>query len=233
MPTPHNQAAQGTIAKTVLMPGDPLRAKYIAERFLTNPTLVNQVRNMFAYTGTYHGRDVTIMGSGMGMPSMGIYAHELYTSYGVETIIRVGTCGAYAPDVHVYDVILAQGACTDSNFASQYQLNGTFSAISSFELLNQGYHYAKDHQMNVHVGNVLSSDIFYSAQKDHWKKWASLGILAVEMESYALFATAAYLKKKALTVLTVSDSLVTQEATTPMEREQHFLQMMELALALV
>jgi purine-nucleoside phosphorylase len=232
MPTPHNQAPAGAIAKTVLMPGDPLRAKFIAERFLESPKLVNQVRNMFAYTGTYQGKEVTVMGSGMGMPSIGIYAHELYTQYGVETIIRVGTCGAYSPDVRVYDVILAQGACTDSNFASQYDLGGTFSALSSYALLHEGYQYAKAHHMNVHVGNILSSDIFYHAKADQWQQWAKMGVLAVEMESYALFAVAAFLKKKALTVLTVSDSLVTHEATTPEERERHFLQMMELALAI-
>lgn len=231
MSTPHNAAKVGDFAKTVLMPGDPLRAKFIAEKFLENVRLVNGVRNMFAYTGTYKGKEVSVMGSGMGMPSIGIYSYELFNNYGVEKIIRVGTCGAYNEKCEVYDVILAQAACTDSNWASQYDLNnGTFSAISSFDLLNKAYTYAKDKKMNVHVGNVLSSDIFYNADGNRWKKWKDLGVLAVEMESYALFATASYLNKQALTILTVSDSFITHKETTSEEREKHFLEMMEIAL---
>ena len=231
MSTPHNQANKGDFAKTVLMPGDPLRAKFIAEHFLENVRQVNGVRNMFGYTGTYKGKEVSVMGSGMGMPSIGIYSYELYTNYDVERIIRVGTCGAYNEKCDVYDVILAQAACTDSNWSSQYQLNGgTFSAISSFNLLNKAYNYANSKNMHVHVGNVLASDIFYNADGERWKKWKDMGVLAVEMESYALFATACHLGKEALTILTVSDSFITHKETTSEEREKHFLEMMEIAL---
>ena len=170
------------------------------------------------------------MGSGMGMPSIGIYSYELYTQYDVEKIIRVGTCGSFSKDADVYSLILAQGACTDSNWASQYELNGTFSAISSFDLLNKAYNFATEKKMDVHVGNVLSSDVFYHADEDSWKKWQRMGILGVEMESYGLFATASYLGKEALTILTVSDSFISHKVTTPEERQQHFLEMMEIAL---
>lgn len=231
MSTPHNNAKKGDFAKTVLMPGDPLRAKYIAEHYLTDVKEVNNVRNMFGYTGKYKGKEVSVMGSGMGMPSIGIYCNELYNQYGVEKIIRIGSCGSYNKDVHVYDVILVQGACTNSSFARQYlPFGGTYSAISDFGMLMDAYEQAKKMNIRVHVGNILSSDTFYSADKDEWKRFADLNCLAVEMESYALFATAAYYKKKALCILTVSDSLVTKEATTPEEREKNFNQMMEIAL---
>lgn len=230
MSTPHNKANTGEIAKTVLMPGDPLRAKFIAETFLENPKLVNSVRNMFAYTGTYKGKEVTVMGSGMGMPSIGIYSYELFSFYGVEKIIRVGSCGAYQENVKLYDVVIAQGSCTDSNFASQYNLNGTFSALSSYSLLKAAVDEAEKLNIPYHVGNIMSSDIFYNDEKDVWKKWANMGVLAVEMESYALFAQAARLKKQALTILTVSDSLVTHEETTAEEREKSFTAMMKIAL---
>lgn len=231
MSTPHNKAQVGDIAKTVLMPGDPLRAKFIAEKFLENPRLVNTVRNMFAYTGTYKGKEVTVMGSGMGMPSIGIYSYELYSQYGVENIIRVGTCGAYSPECKVYDVIIAQGACTNSNWAAQYNLHGgTFSAIASFDLLNKAYNAANKLNIKTHVGNVFSSDVFYEYTPEIWKTWAKLGCLGVEMESYALYANAALLGKKALTILTVSDSFITHQETTSEEREKHFLEMMEIAL---
>lgn len=231
MSTPHNAAKKGDFAKTVLMPGDPLRAKFIAEHFLENVRQVNGVRNMFGYTGTYKGKEISVMGSGMGMPSIGIYSYELYTQYDVDRIIRVGTCGAYSEKCDVYDVILAQGACTDSNWSSQYALNGgTFSAISSFNLLNKAYNYATSKNMTCHVGNVLSSDVFYNADGERWKKWKDMGVLAVEMESYALFSTACHLGKEALTILTVSDSFITHKETTSEEREKHFLEMMEIAL---
>jgi purine-nucleoside phosphorylase len=233
MSTPHNQAQNGQIAKTVLMPGDPLRAKFIAENFLENPVLVNTVRNMFAYTGTYKGKEVTVMGSGMGMPSIGIYSYELFSFYGVERIIRIGSCGAYTDKVKLYDVIIAQGSSTDSNFANQYNLGGTFSALSSYPLLERAVEEAKKLNVPYHVGNILSSDIFYNANPDGWKKWAEMGILAVEMESYALYANAAKLNKQALTILTVSDSLVTHEATTAAEREKSFTNMMKIALEIV
>lgn len=231
MSTPHNSASKGDFAKTVLMPGDPLRAKYIAEHFLSDVKEVNHVRNMLGYTGYYKGKRVSVMASGMGQPSIGIYAHELYTQYDVENIIRIGSCGSYQTGVDVYDVILAQGACTNSNFASQYlPFGGTYSALSDFELLNKAYEYANSKKIKVHVGNIYSSDIFYDANPEHWKQWQKMGVLAVEMESYALFSTAAYLNKKALCILTVSDSFITHQETTSEERERNFNDMVEIAL---
>ena len=230
MSTPHNNAKVGEIAKTVLMPGDPLRAKYLADTYLEDVHQFNATRNMFGYTGTYKGKKVSIMGSGMGMPSIGIYCHELYNQYGVESIIRIGSCGAIREDVHLRDIIIAQGACTDSRFAHQYELPGTFSAISTYDLLEKAVDKAKEKNVSYHVGNIISSDVFYHADEGSAQKWASMGCLGVEMESYALFATAAYFNKKALTLLTVSDSLVTHEETTAEEREKTFTAMMEIAL---
>ena len=230
MATPHNEAKAGDIAKTVLMPGDPLRAKYLAETYLDNVKMFNTVRNMFGYTGTYKGKEGSIMGSGMGMPSIGIYSYELFTQYGVESIIRIGSCGALKENVHLRDIIIAQGACTDSRFAHQYELPGTYSAISSYELLEKAVAEAKKKDVSYHVGNIISSDIFYHADSSSAAKWASMGCLGVEMEAYALFATAAYLNKKALTILTVSDSLVSNEITSSEEREKTFTSMMEIAL---
>ncbi|MBQ9730640.1 MAG: purine-nucleoside phosphorylase [Bacilli bacterium] len=231
MSTPHNSARDNAFAKTVLMPGDPLRAKYIAENFLEDVEQVTSVRNMFGYTGTYKGKRVSVMGSGMGMPSIGIYATELFKFYGVENIIRVGSCGSYQENIDLYDVILVQGCCTDSNFAYQYNLKGgTFSAISNFELLHKAYTVAQEKKMPVHVGNVVASDVFYGEESDSWKRWQKMGVLGVEMESYALFAIAARLNKKALTILTVSDSLVSHKETSSEERERNFNQMIEIAL---
>ena len=230
MATPHNEAMTGEIAKTVLMPGDPLRAKFLAMTYLDNVKQFNKVRNMFGYTGKYKGKEISIMGSGMGMPSIGIYSHELYSKYGVENIIRIGSCGSFKENVHLRDIIIVQGCCTDSNFAHQYELPGIYSAISDYGLLEKAVTLAKKNNVNYHVGNILSSDIFYHADKNSPQKWASMGCLGVEMESYALFATAAYLNKRALTLLTVSDSLVSNEETTPEEREKTFTAMMEIAL---
>lgn len=230
MATPHNEAIAGEIAKTVLMPGDPLRAKFLAMTYLEDVKQFNNVRNMFGYTGKYKGKEVSIMGSGMGMPSIGIYSHELYSQYGVENIIRIGSCGSFKENVHLRDIIIVQGCCTDSNFAHQYELPGIYSAISDYDLLEKAVTLAKKKNINYHVGNILSSDIFYHADKGSPEKWASMGCLGVEMESYALFATAAYLNKRALTLLTVSDSLVSNEETTPEEREKTFTAMMEIAL---
>ncbi len=232
MSTPHNEAKRGDIAKTVLMPGDPLRAKFLAETYLEDVHQFNGVRNMLGYTGIYKGKKVSIMGSGMGMPSIGIYSYELFNEYGVESIIRIGSCGSLQKNIHLRDIIIAQGACTDSRFAHQYELPGTFSAISSFELLEKAVHLAKEKGVTYHVGNTISSDIFYHADATSSEKWASMGCLGVEMEAYALFATAAYFKKKALTILTVSDSLVSNEETTAQEREKTFTAMMEIALEL-
>lgn len=230
MSTPHNQAKLGDFAETVLMPGDPLRAKFIADTFLEDVVQVNGVRNMFAYTGTYKGKKVSVMGSGMGMPSIGIYCHELYSQYGVKRIIRVGSCGAYVKEAKIRDVIIAQGSCTDSNFAHQYRLPGTFSALGTYSLIEGAVKVAREKNMPFHVGNVLASDVFYNDDNESWKKWADMGVLAVDMESYALYCTAAKLKKEALTILTVSDSFVCKEITTAEERQNTFLAMMEIAL---
>jgi purine-nucleoside phosphorylase, family 1 (deoD) len=230
MSTPHNQAKLGEIAKTVLMPGDPLRAKFLAENYLEDVVIFNNVRNMLGYTGTYKGKKVSIMGSGMGQPSMAIYSHELYNFYGVESIIRIGSCGGLSEKVGMRDVIIAQGSCTDSSFAHQFELPGTYSAISSYDLLEKAVDEAKKMDVSYHVGNVLASDIFYHADKGSSEKWAKMGCLGVEMESYALFANAAYFNKKALTILTVSDHLITKEETTAKEREKTFTAMMEIAL---
>lgn len=230
MATPHIGAKKGDIAKTVLMPGDPLRAKFLADTYLTDVVQFNAVRNMFGYTGYYKGKKVSIMGSGMGMPSIGIYSYELFNEYNVENIIRIGSCGAIRDNVHIRDIIIAQGACTDSQFAHTFELPGTYSAISSYELLEKAVLSAKEKNIPYHVGNIISSDIFYHIDKDSDKKWAKMGCLGVEMEAYALFATAAYFNKKALAILTVSDSLVTNEITTSEEREKTFTSMMEIAL---
>ncbi len=230
MATPHNEALEGQIAKTVLMPGDPLRAKFLAETYLEDMVQFNGVRNMLGYTGTYKGKKVSIMGSGMGMPSIGIYSHELYSQYGVESIIRIGSCGSYQKDVHVRDLVMVQGSSTDSNFGHQYELPGTFCALSDFSLLSAAVEKAKEMNVSYHVGNILASDVFYHADKGNVEKWGSMGVLGVEMESYALFTTAAHLGKKAFTILTVSDSLVCEEFTTALEREQTFTSMMEIAL---
>lgn len=231
--TPHNEGKIGDFAKTVLMPGDPLRAKFIAEHYLENVRKVNGVRNMFGYTGTYKGKEVTVMGSGMGMPSIGIYSYELYKFYGVESIIRIGSCGSYQADIDLFDIIICQGSCTDSNFASQYKLNGTFSALGSYELVEKAVNAAKEKKARYHVGNIMSSDIFYGADSENWKKWANMGVLGVEMESYALYCNAAYLHKKALTILTVSDSFISHKETTAEQRQNSFTQMMEIALELI
>jgi purine-nucleoside phosphorylase len=186
---------------------------------------------MFGFTGTYQGKLVSVMASGMGMPSMGIYAHELFTEFAVDTIIRVGTTGAYLPSAKLYDIIIAQGASTDSNWASQFQLkNGTFSALGSFALVEQAVKACREQNIPFHVGNVLSSDVFYDVDPDKWKKWAALGVLGVEMEAYALYATAARLGKKALAIMSVSDSFHYHEILTPSEREVGLKKMLEVAL---
>ena len=230
MSTPHNSAKMGDFAETVLLPGDPLRAKFIAENFLTDVVQVNGVRNMLGYTGYYKGKRVSVMGSGMGMPSIGIYCYELYAFYGVKTIIRVGSCGAYVPECKLFDIIIAQGACTNSNWSHQYGLPGVYSAIGDFETLKKAYDVCKERNYPVHVGNILSSDIFYNDQPEVWQKWAKMGCLGVEMESYALYCTAAALGKKALCILTVSDSFISKEETTAEQRQTSFKQMMEVAL---
>ncbi len=228
-PTPHNSARLGEIAKTVLMPGDPLRAKMIAETFLEGAKLVNNVRDVQGYTGTYDGVPVSVMASGMGMPSMGIYSYELYNFYDVDNIIRVGTAGSFHKDVKVRDVVLAEGACTDSNYAAQYALPGTFSPIASYKLLSAAASVAEEMGVRFHVGNVVSSDRFYN-DVENSLDWAKMGVLAVEMEAAALYMNAARAGKHALAICTVSDHLVTGEDTTVEERQSSFTAMMEIAL---
>ena len=232
MTTPHISANKGDIAETILMPGDPLRAKFIADTFLKDVVQFNAVRNMFGYTGTYKGKKISVMGSGMGIPSIGIYSYELINFYGVKNLIRVGSCGAYSEDLELYDIILGMGACTNSNYAKQYNLPGTFSAIASWDLLYKAKQVAEDKGIDVKVGNILSSDVFYNPDSQVYKKWASMGVLAVEMEAYALYCNAAAAGVNALTILTVSDSLVSKLETTSHERERGFSQMMEIALEL-
>ncbi len=230
MATPHNNAEKGQIAKTVLMPGDPLRAKYIAEHYLENVTQFNTVRNMFGYTGTYKGKEISVMGSGMGMPSIGIYSYELFNFYDVDAIIRVGTTGSIQPDLKIFDLVIAQASCTDSNYMSQFHLDGTYSAISDYGLLEKAVNACKEKGFRYQVGNVLAEDTFYNNDPETWKKWAALGVKCLEMESYALFVNAAKAHKKALTILTVSDSLISHEETTAEQREKSFTNMMEVAL---
>lgn len=229
MSTPHNTAGPGDIARTVLLPGDPLRAKVIAERFLKDPVQFNSVRNMFGFTGTYEGRKVSVMGTGMGMPSIGIYASELVKFYGVKNMIRIGSCGSITDRIRIGSIVLAQGACTDSNFAHQYDLPGTFSAIASYDLLSKAVESARVRKYDHAVGNIVSTDIFYN-ETEEWKRWAKMGCLANEMESYALYCIAARAGVNALALFTVSDSLVTGEATSAAERENNFTGMMQVAL---
>lgn len=232
MPTPHNSASKGDFAKIVLMPGDPLRAKLIADNFLIEPRLVTSVRNVYGYTGkTKSGKEISVMASGMGQPSIGIYSTELYSQYGVEAIIRIGTCGSYQKDIKVGDIILAEGACTDSNWMDEYDLKGgTFSAIADFPLLLKAYETGTKLGKRIHVGNILAADHFYSADADIWKKWADMGVLGVEMESYALYCIAAKLHKKALTLLTVSDSFLGEAPMSAEQRQKNLIDMIEMAV---
>ena len=232
MPTPHNSAKKGDFAKTVLMPGDPLRAKFIAETFLTEPKLVNNVRGVQGYTGTYKGKEISVMGGGMGMPSIGIYSYELFNFYGVDQIIRIGSAGALQDHIKVMDVVIGMGACTDSNYAYQYGLPGTFAPIADYELMNKAIETAKRQGTNVVVGNVVSSDVFYNADPTVNDRWRSMGVLAVEMEAAALYMNAAKAKKKALCMLTISDHIYTGEALCAEDRQLGFGKMMEIALEL-
>lgn len=233
IPTPHiNVSEQGIIAETVLMPGDPLRAKFIAETYLENPVQFNTVRNMFGYTGTYKGKKISIMGSGMGMPSIGIYSYELIHFYGVKNIIRIGSCGAIQENIRIRDIVIGISASTNSNYASQYDLPGTYAPTASWSLVKKAIDIAESKGIPTRVGNVLSSDIFYDDDPDTWRKWAKMGVLAIEMEAAALYMNAARAGVNALCVLTVSDSLVSHEVTTAEERQTSFTNMMEIALEL-
>ena len=230
IPTPHITAKEGDFARTVLMPGDPLRAKYIAQNFLTDAVLVNNVRGVNGYTGMYNGKRVSVMASGMGMPSMGIYSYELFKFYDVDNIIRIGTAGSLQPDLKIRDLAIAMGACTDSNYAAQYELPGTFAPIASFDLLRKAVDQAeKMGNVGYKVGNVASSDVFYS-ERPTMEAWQKMGVLAVEMETAALYMNAARTGKNALTICTISDSLVTGEVTTSEERQTSFADMMKVAL---
>ncbi len=230
MATPHNQAGAGDFAKTVLMPGDPLRAKFVSEQFLENARLVNNVRGIQGYTGYYQGVEVSVMASGMGMPSMGIYSYELFHDYGVETILRIGSAGAIAPQVQLRQLVMGMGACTDSNYAHQYRLPGSFAPIADFEVLRIAVEEAEKLGVGCHVGNLLSSDLFYDDDPDFAAKWQKMGVLAVEMEAAALYMNAARAGKKALAICTVSDHLFRGEQLSSTERETGFTRMMETAL---
>ena len=230
IPTPHISASKEQIAKTVLMPGDPLRAKFIAETFLENPVLVNNTRGVQGHTGMWKGIPVTVMASGMGMPSIGIYSWELFSFYDVENIIRVGSVGAFQDHLKLMDVVCGVGACTDSNYAHQFGLNGTFAPIADFTLLTEAVAAAKSYGVEMHCGNLLSSDDFYSDGSDSHDLWKKMGVLAVEMESAALYMNAARLGKRALTICTVSDHLYRPEALSAEERERTLVQMVKIAL---
>lgn len=229
-PTAHIAAIPDDFGKTVLMPGDPLRAKFIAENFLENTRLVNNIRGIQGYTGRYQGVPVSVMASGMGIPSMGIYSYELYRFFGVESIIRIGTAGSIADGVRVRDVVFGLGASTDSAFATQYGLPGSFAPTADYKLLSTAVFHAEALGARYHVGGILSTDRFYDADTDALSRWARMGILAVDMEAAGLYMNAAYCKKRALTVCTVSNHILTGEETTAKERETSFTTMMEIAL---
>lgn len=232
MSTPHNSAQKGDIAKTVLMPGDPLRAKYIAERYLENVKCFNTVRNMFGYTGTYQGKEISVMGGGMGMPSIGIYSYELFHFYDVDAIIRIGSAGGISDDIKLRDLVIGMGASTNSNYASQYNLPGTIAPIADYGLLRKAVEIAESKGINVAVGNILSSDIFYNDDTTVNDQWKKMQILCVEMEAAALYLNAARAGKKALCMLTISDHIYTGEALSAQDRQTTFHEMMEVALEL-
>jgi len=232
MATPHNKAELGDIAKTVLMPGDPLRAKYIAETYLEDPVCFNTVRNMLGFTGTYKGKKVSVMGAGMGIPSLGIYTYELFNFYDVENIIRIGSAGALQDDINLNDIVIAMGACTDSNFAAQYALPGTFAPIADYSLLSKAVAAADGLDISTRVGNVVTSDVFYDRREDVNASWRKMGCLACEMETAGLYMTAAAAQKHALSILTISDHLFKKESLTADDREKSFNNMMLIALEL-
>lgn len=229
MSTPHNSAKKGDIAKAVLMPGDPLRAKFIAETYLENPVCYNEVRGMLGFTGTYKGVPVSVQGSGMGMPSMGIYSHELYSEYDVENIIRIGTAGSIADNINLREVIIGVSASTNSNYAAQYRLPGTYAPTASWKLIAAAVKAAEEKGCIYHAGNILSSDTFYD-DANSLAEWNKMGVLAIEMESAALYMNAARAGKNALCILTVSDCPLKGLSTTAEERQTSFRDMMEIAL---
>lgn len=229
-PTPHIEAKPGDFAPTVLMPGDPLRARFIAENYLEGARLVNNVRAIGGYTGRYKGHPVSVMAHGIGIPSIALYTHELYSAYGVERIIRVGTAGGMQPDVRLRELVLAQGCCTNSSYMQQFSLMGTFAPIASYSLLRCAADICEEKGLRYQVGNVLSSDVFYHADPEFNAGWQAMGVLAVEMEAAALYANAARLGRQALALFTISDHLFTGESTSAQERQSSFTGMMEVAL---
>ena len=231
-PTPHIGAKYGEVAETVLMAGDPLRAKLMAERYLENPVLYNEVRGMLGYTGTNKGKRVSVQGHGMGIPSIGIYSYELFNFYGVKTIIRVGSAGSMSPDLHIGDLVMAMGACTNSHYADQYNLPGTYAPIADFGLLRAAVEKAEELGYRYKVGNIYSSDIFYD-ERQGTPEWQKMGVLAVEMEASALYMNAARSGNKALCICTISDSMVTGEASTAEERQNNFTKMMDVAFGII
>jgi purine-nucleoside phosphorylase len=233
MATPHIEAKIGEIAETILLPGDPLRAKAIADHYLSDVVQFNHVRNMLGYTGLYKGKRVSVMGTGMGMPSMAIYSYELIQVYGVKNLIRIGTAGALQENLKLHDIVVAQAASTDSNFGKQYGLDGEIAAIPDFQLLLNALKEAEALGLKYHVGTVLSSDVFYHIDKDNWRKWQKTGALCIEMEAYALFLNAAYLGAAALAINTISDSLVTGEQLSQEERQNSYADIMKVAMGLV
>ena len=233
VPTPHNNAKVGDIAETVLLPGDPLRAKYIAETFLENPVQYNTVRGMYGYTGTYKGKRISVQGTGMGIPSIGIYSYELIHFYGVKNLIRIGSAGAIQENLKLHDIVIGMASCTDSNYLNQFNLPGTFAPSASYKLLEKAVNSAKNLGIYVNVGNILSSDVFYGDDNlEGMRKWQKMGVLAVEMESAGLYANAARAGVNALCILTISDCIFTGEVTTAEERQTAFTNMMKIALEL-
>ncbi|MBQ1796661.1 MAG: purine-nucleoside phosphorylase [Prevotella sp.] len=231
-PTPHIGAQYGEIAETVIMAGDPLRAKFMAEKFLDNPVLFNNVRGMLGYTGMHNGKRVSVMGHGMGIPSISIYTYELYNFYDVKTIIRVGSAGSMHEDLHVGDLMIAQGACTDSNYGAQFELPGTFAPIADFSLLRGAVEACERMGYRYKVGNIFSSDLFYG-ENNYNDRWRKMGVMAVEMEAAALYMNAARAGRRALAICTISDHLLTGECTTAEERQTTFTKMMDVAFSLV
>ena len=233
VPTPHIGARDGEIADRVIMAGDPLRAKFMAERFLENPVQYNAVRGMLGFTGTYKGKRVSVQGHGMGMPSIGIYSYELFNFYGVKRIIRTGSAGSINAGVKMGDVVIGMGSCTDSNYAAQYGLPGTFAPIADFGLVRAAVEKAEELGVRYKVGNILASDFFYGDDADSWKQWQKMGVLAVEMEAAALYMNAARCGGEALCICTISDSLVTGEACSAEERQTSFTNMMDIAFGII
>ena len=232
IPTPHIGAREGEIADRVIMAGDPLRAKFMAETYLENPVQYNAVRGMLGYTGTYKGKRVSVQGHGMGIPSIGIYTYELFNFYGVKRIIRTGSAGAYHPDLKIGDVVIGLGACTDSNYAAHYNLPGTYAPVADFQLARAAVEKAEAMGINYRVGNILSSDVFYG-EDERWREWQKMGVLAVEMEAAALYMNAARSGNEALCICTISDSLVTGEASSAEQRQTSFTNMMEIAFDII